>query len=544
MSVAPLALLINVLPEPTLLVTGHGNIVAANPSAMTIFHLAPGAVQGQALAALVANPPEQLARYLDLWSRNRQLMPTLLLVRTGASPSAAPEGADGTVPVAVRYRCLGAVVQPWSAQEPALLLLRLEQQTEANSNFTLLTEKIAALSKEVRERLAAEAALRTSEERFRAVVEAAPNAILVVDARGQIVLANPQAEQLFGYVDRELLAQGVEHLIPERLRTHHVRQRFSFSQQPSARPMGAGRDLYIRHRDGSEIPVEIGLNPFTTVEGTFVFVSVIDIRARRHAERQLQESEARLRELNATLEQRVRLRTAELERSNEELDQFAYVASHDLKAPLRHIDQLATWIVEDAGLVLPAVSQKHLSQLRQRVKRMERLLDDLLTYARIGRTDGEAEEVAVSALLDDIIYLLAPPTGLVIEKGEMPTLHTVRTPLALVFRNLLGNAIKHHHQPTQGLIRILGKAQGDFVKFYIQDNGPGIEPQYHERIFGMFQTLQSRNQNEGSGMGLAIVKKAVEQQGGTIAIESARDQGTTFSFTWPTVTHKAVYPLL
>ena len=538
MSVAPLALLINVLPEPTLLVTGHGNLVAANPPAMSIFHLAPGAVQGQALAALVANPPEQLARYLDLWSRNRQLMPTLLHVRTGAPSTAATEGAEQSVPDAVRYRCLGAVVQPWSAQEPAVLLLRLEQQSEANSKFSLLTQKIEALSKEVRERLAAEEALRTSEERFRAVVEAAPNAILVVDGSGQIVLANPQAERLFGYARHELLTQGVEHLIPERLRNHHERHRFSFRQQPSARPMGAGRDLYICHRDGSEIPVEIGLNPFTTIEGTFVFVSVIDIRARRHAERQLQESETSLRELNATLEQRVRLRTAELERSNEELDQFAYVASHDLKAPLRHIDQLAAWIVEDVGMVLPAVSQKHLSQLRQRVKRMERLLDDLLTYARIGRTDGDAEVVAVDALLDDIIDLLAPPTGLVIEKGEMPTLHTVRTPLALVFRNLLGNAIKHHHQPTQGLIRITGDDQGDFIKFCIQDNGPGIEPQYHARIFGMFQTLQSRDQTEGSGMGLAIVKKAVEQQGGMIQIESAREQGTTFSFTWPTVTQK------
>lgn len=522
MRIAPLALLINVLPEPTLLVTGHGEIVAANPPAMTLLQLSPDTLQGQKLATLVANPPEQLARYLDLWSRNRQLMPAMLLVRTGA-PDSRP----------VRYPCLGVVVQPWSARAPALLLLRLEQQAEAYSQLGLLTQKIAELSKEVRERLAAEQALRTSEERFRTVIEAAPNTILVIDAGGRIVLANPQAEHLLGYARHELLGQAVEQFIPPRLRTHHVAYRFTFQQQPSTRPMGAGRDLYIQHRDGREIPVEIGLNPFTTVEGAFVLVSIVDIRARRQAEQQLQESEARLRALNATLEQRVRLRTAELQRSNDDLDQFAYVASHDLKAPLRHIDQLATWIVEDAGALLPADSQRQLAQLRQRVKRMERLLDDLLTYARIGRSDGEAEAVAVGTLLDDIIYLLAPPAGFTIEKSAMPTLYTVRTPLALVFRNLIGNAIKHHHQPAQGVVQITSSDQGDFVKFCIQDNGPGIEPQYHERIFGMFQTLQSRDQIEGSGMGLAIVKKAVERQGGAIAIASTDGGGASFTFTWP-----------
>lgn len=533
MNVAPLALLINVLPEPTLLVTGHGAIVAANPPALTLFQLSPNAVQSQTLASLVANTPDQLAGYLDLWSRNRQLMPTTLLVRTG-SPTVAVTGEGNTQEVNVaRYRCLGAVIQPWSAQGPALLLLRLEQQAEANSHFSLLTQKIAELSKEVRERLAVEQALRTSEERFRTVVEAAPNTILVVDAGGRIVLANPQAETLLDCKRQELLGQAVEQFIPPRLRIHHEAYRAAFREEPSARPMGAGRDLYIQQRNGSEVPVEIGLNPFTTVKGTFVLVSIIDIRARRQAEQQLQESEARLRELNATLEQRVRLRTTELERSNDDLDQFAYVASHDLKAPLRHIDQLATWIVEDAGTVLPPVSQKHLAQLRQRVKRMERLLDDLLTYARIGRTEGEVEVVTVDALLDDIIYLLAPPPGFVIEKGEMPTLYTVRTPLGLVFRNLISNAIKHHHQPSQGFIRITSDVAGQFVKFNVQDNGPGIEPQYHERIFGMFQTLRSRDQVEGSGMGLAIVKKAVERHGGTITIKSAVGAGTTFAFTWP-----------
>lgn len=521
MNVKEFAPLVDTLPEPTLLLTGHGEIVAANPPALGLFGLSRSALQGQSLAILVKNPPEQIDGYLDTWARSRQLMPGMLML----------PGQEG---VPVRYRCLGAVVRPWTEQTPALLLVRLEKLAIAQSNFSLLTQKIEELSKEIRERMVVEQALRTSEERFRAVVEAAPNAILVVDAQGQIVLANPQAERLFGYTHRELLSKGVEQLTPLHVQTRHQDYRLNYQQVPQARPMGVGRDLYALCKDGSETPVEIGLNPFTTAEGRFTLVSIIDIYERKRAEQQLQESETRLRDLNTTLEQRVQKRTAELERSNADLDQFAYVASHDLKAPLRHVGNLASWIIEDAATSLPPKSQKHLTQLQERVKRMDRLLDDLLVYARIGRANGEVEAVAVDALISDIVYLLAPPAGFTIHyKGEMPILHTLRTPFALVFRNLISNAIKHHHRPTEGKVVITATDAGAFVQFRIRDNGPGIAAQYHERIFGLFQTLKSRDQVEGSGMGLAIVKRAVEQWGGTIGVESVEGQGTTFSFTWP-----------
>ncbi len=253
----------------------------------------------------------------------------------------------------------------------------------------------------------------------------------------------------------------------------------------------------------------------------------IDITERKQVEEAL-------RDLTASLERRVTERTAELERSNRELDEFAYVASHDLKAPLRAIVNLAGWIAEDAGERLPTHSREHLEKLRGRALRMERLLDDLLTYSRIGRRDGVVEGVKIDALIQDMIYLLAPPAGFdVVMHGEMPVLLTVRTPLELVFRNLIGNAIKHHHQPAQGIIQISAQDLGDFVEFVISDNGPGIDPQYHERIFGMFQTLRPRDELEGSGMGLAIVKRAVEYRSGTITVESVEGIGTTFRFTWP-----------
>ncbi|MCB0186390.1 MAG: hypothetical protein KDE31_19115, partial [Caldilineaceae bacterium] len=214
--------------------------------------------------------------------------------------------------------------------------------------------------------------------------------------------------------------------------------------------------------------------------------------------------------------------------------QFAYVASHDLKAPLRGIDSLAMWISEDAADRLPVASREHLVKLRARVGRMERLLEDLLTYSRVGRRDGQAETVETAALVRDIVDLLAVPAGFTVTIApNMPVLHTLRAPLELVFRNLIGNAVKHHNQPTSGCIWVEARERGEFVEFRVRDNGPGIEAQHHERIFNMFQTLRPRDEVEGSGMGLALVKKTVEHQGGRVRVESAVGEGAAFYFLWP-----------
>lgn len=251
-----------------------------------------------------------------------------------------------------------------------------------------------------------------------------------------------------------------------------------------------------------------------------------------HIDRQ-RAAEAQLRALNEHLEQRVEERTQELERSNQELDRFAYVASHDLKAPLRAIEHLAAWIAEDAGELLPPASVEHLIKMRGRITRMESLLDDLLTYSRAGRVRGDASKVVTHKLLQGVIETVAPPQGFVITfPDDLPELVTYRAPLETVFRNLLGNAIKHHPQAT-GCIQIECSDGGDFVEFCVRDDGDGIAPEFHERIFEMFQTLRPRDHVEGSGIGLAVVKKIVESAGGTIRVESAAGKGSTFCFTWP-----------
>jgi signal transduction histidine kinase len=245
------------------------------------------------------------------------------------------------------------------------------------------------------------------------------------------------------------------------------------------------------------------------------------------------------------LEVRVQERTRELARSNKELDQFAYVASHDLKAPLRAVDHLANWISQDAAAVLPAASLEHLEKLRGRIRRMERLLDDLLAYSRAGRHLHAPEPVDTGSLVRDIWFMLAPPPGFAIEVlSPLPQLYTERVPLETVLRNLIGNAIKHHDRPDQGVVQVSardisiaqgegeGQGAGEFVEFTIADNGPGIASQHHERIFQIFQSLKPRDQVEGSGMGLAVVKKTVENHGGRVDVVS-NGRGATFCFTWP-----------
>jgi signal transduction histidine kinase len=225
----------------------------------------------------------------------------------------------------------------------------------------------------------------------------------------------------------------------------------------------------------------------------------------------------------------------DLKRINADVENFAYIAAHDLKAPLRGIDNLARSVAQDLGELVTRDIRDNFDLIHSRINRMTTLMDDLLAYLRAGLANGDVVEVDTSRLVRDIFDLAATTKAIRLEVDPaLPILRTRRAPLDLVLRNLIGKAIKHHDKP-HGTITVSARAIDEGYEFSVADDGPGISPEHQQRVFGMFQTIRSRDEIEGSGMGLAIVRKAVESMHGRITLESDGKHGCTFRFTWPAI---------
>jgi PAS domain S-box-containing protein len=356
-----------------------------------------------------------------------------------------------------------------------------------------------------------------AEQRFRALLESAPDAMVISNSKGLIELVNRETERLFGYAREDLMGQPVEMLIPRCLRENYRQDIGTFFAGGEMKPMDAGGELRALRKDGKEIPVEINFSPLEGPSGTLMMAAIRDTTGRRKAA--------------ALLEEKMR----ELRNSNEELEQFAYIASHDLQEPLRMVASYTQLLARRYKGRLDADADEFIHYAVDGTQRMKRLIEDLLIYSRAGKSVPELTEVSADRALDQALRSLQESiteSGARVVRGNLPRVLTSEGQLEQVFQNLIGNAIKYRNERAPE-IRITARDIENEWIFSVADNGIGIDPQYFERIFLVFQRLHGRREYEGTGIGLAICKRMLLRMGGRIWVESEPGQGATFFFSLP-----------
>jgi PAS domain S-box-containing protein len=377
---------------------------------------------------------------------------------------------------------------------------------------------VTAAIRDISVRKKAEAHLAEMESRYRGLLEAAPEAIVISDPNGRILLVNAQMEKVFGYQREELIGESVEILVPERFRAKHPGYRAGYHAHPRARSMGENLDLQGLRKDGREFPVEITLSPLESPEGLLVTAVVRDITERK----KFQEDQFQ------TL--------GELKRSNEELGHFAYIASHDLQEPLRMVASYTQLLSQRYRGKLDADADDFIAYAVAGCNRMQRLINDLLAYSRAGANAKKPRKISSElALLEALINLETTivESGAVVTHDELPAVTMDDTHLTQVFQNLIGNAVKYRSAAAPRVHISANTNDSNECVFSVQDNGMGIDSQYFEKIFILFQRLHGRDEFEGTGIGLAVCKKMLERLGGRIWLDSQPDKGSTFHFAVP-----------
>lgn len=352
------------------------------------------------------------------------------------------------------------------------------------------------------------------------IFEAAPNGMIMVDQTGKIILSNLQFEKMFGYSKEELLKSSIDRLVPERFRANHPQYRKGFFHEPQVRPMGAGRDLFGKRKDGSEFPVEIGLSPIKINNELFVIGSVVDITERKQTEEKIKKANEELKRLN-------QLKT-----------EFTSMVSHELRTPLSSIKGGIDIVLDGLDGPINPEQAETLGIAKSNVDRLARMIDNVLDYTRheYGKLKMVFAETDLNKLVIEVHKLMVPA---VLKKSidfsiNLPeTTNRIRCDadrIKEVLINLVDNAIKH--TPARGRISIRLHCDGSSAILEVEDNGSGINPQDHEKIFALF-SQGSIGKAGGSGVGLAVCKLIAEAHHGTISVQSELGKGTKFTLKWP-----------